>query len=484
MSAMSASASPFCPPCDALKALGLQEPILLPGDAAYAEQINTIWSASARLEPACIVTPKDAAEVSKVLKTLHKNPQAKFAIRSRGHGHYAGGNNLDGGVEIDLSLHFVGATYDPATKLASVLPATRWGVVLQTLEAEYGVDVVAGREGNVGVGGFLTGAGNSWHTGRHGFACDNIANAEVVLADGSIVNANKNENPDLFKALKGGKGNFGIVTRFDLYTFPAVSTWGGLRIGDISQGPLIAQSVVNFTSNIAKNPGTSYLVNWSYDLNISPDPVVVQFVIDTDGVVNNPVFAEALSGTEIMNDFSLRPNGQLVDDYRTVGGKHNVWFTLTFANDIRVVNKAAELNAIFIADLLKAIPANEVTTQSTFQPMPKVFFDIGVAKGGNVLGMDRYEGDSIQWLITCTVATAEQEKILHEKSLQFTNDLSAFASSIGALRDWQYINYADPSQDPISSYGPENVAFLKQVSAKYDPTGFFQRQNVGMKLPA
>ena len=453
-------------PCAALAAAGLQDPVLKPGDAAYTERINTLWSASARLAPACIVTPRNAAEVSTVLQVLQRTPEARFAIRGRGVSHWAGGNNIDGGVHIDLGVHFVGATYDPATKLASVLPGSHWGAVLRELELQHDVGVVGGRHGNVGVGGFVTGGGCSYYPAKYGFGCDNVVNAEVVLADGRVVNANKDENADLFRALKGGCANFGIVTRFDLFTFPSGPVWGGVRINDASQGPALARSVVNFTTKARKNRGAAYLVNWTYNPLLGKEPVIVQFLVDTDGVANGPAFAEALQTTAFADDLTTRRADQLVDGYLEPSGKRNVWFTLTFANDVRVVDKAALLNAGFVADVLAAVPADQLSAQSMFHPMPKLFFELGRGRGGNVLGMDRVEGDSLQWMIACQCETAEQEKVLHERLLRFKNDLADYARSIGVLRDWQYINYADPTQDPVASYGPDNVAFLKQVSAK------------------
>lgn len=167
-----------------------------------------------------------------------------------------------------------------------------------------------------------------------------------------------------------------------------------------------------------------------------------------------------------------------------MGVSSNVWFTLTFANDVRIINKAAELHEAFVADLLKEVPPLDLGTQNLFQPVPRLFADLGVARGGNVLGLDAIEGDSLLWLLSCTVSTAEQEVILHQKASAFAADLAAFASSVNGLSDWQYINYVDPSQDPIRSYGETNVKFLREVSAKYDPTGFFQtRQAGGFKLP-
>lgn len=162
----------------------------------------------------------------------------------------------------------------------------------------------------------------------------------------------------------------------------------------------------------------------------------------------------------------------------------NVWFTRTFTNDVRVITKAAALHDDFVASLLAEIPAADLGTQCIFQPVPRLVADHGVARGGNVLGLDAIAGDSLMWLLCCTVAKAEQEKILHAKAAAFAADLEAYAREIDALRPWQYINYANPTQDPITSYGEDNVRFLWEVSAKYDPTSFFQRRMAGgIKLP-
>ncbi|KAJ4222585.1 hypothetical protein NW757_014404 [Fusarium falciforme] len=89
------------------------------------------------------------------------------------------------------------------------------------------------------------------------------------------------------------------------------------------------------------------------------------------------------------------------------------------------------------------------------------------------------------WLLACTVKTAEQEVILRKKATAFASALESYAKSIGGLREWRYLNYVDPSQkNPILSYGTDNVKFLRKVSAKYDPQGFFQkREKAGFRLP-
>ncbi|KAH6884933.1 hypothetical protein B0T10DRAFT_493000 [Thelonectria olida] len=466
--------------CAKLAAKGLQ--VLVPSKDGYEERVDSWWSADARLTPSCIVQPKNTADVSKALKVLSTSA-ASVAVRSGGHSHWAGGSNVDSGVTIDLGL-IKGTSYDAATGLASVLPGGRWADVFAALEP-YGVAVPGGRDGNVGIAGFLTGGGNSYYTGRAGFGCDSIVNAEIVLADGSIINANKNSHSDLLKALKGGSGNFGIVTRFDLATIPAGLLWGGIRASPLSQADAITNAMVNFTNNNHKNPEAAYLINWTYNPSISSDVVVAQVMVDTKGIERPPAFEEALKPSELFNDFSVRTMSNMAETYVLPSGLRNVWFSLTFANDARIIKKAADLHAVFVQELLAEIPAGDLGTQNLFQPVPRLFADNGVARGGNVLGLDKIKGNSLLWLLACTVKTAEQEVLLHEKASAFAAALEKYAKSINGLRDWRYLNYVDPSQKhPILSYGSDNVKFLRQVSAKYDPRGFFQKnRKAGFKLP-
>ena len=140
------------------------------------------------------------------------------------------------------------------------------------------------------------------------------------------------------------------------------------------------------------------------------------------------------------------------------------------------MNKSAELLKAFTDDMLGIVPAKDLVTQSLWQPVPKFFADIGVEKGGNVMGLEQAEGNSLLWLCAASVTASEHEPILHRKAAAMTAELWSYAESIDATSPWVYINYADPSQNPLKSYGEENVAFMKGVSAKYDPGGVFQKK--------
>jgi len=112
---------------------------------------------------------------------------------------------------------------------ARVGPGNRWGPVYKTLESA-GKMVLGGRVSEVGVGGFLLGGGIAFTSRQHGWAMDSIRSYEIVLANGTIVNADQQSHPDLYWALRGGGSNFGVVTDFTLETYPRTDVWGGQNI--------------------------------------------------------------------------------------------------------------------------------------------------------------------------------------------------------------------------------------------------------------
>lgn len=132
-----------------------------------------------------------------------------------------------------------------------------------------GVTVTGGRAGGVGVAGFTTGGGNSFHSTSHGWACDNVKNFQVVLANGTMVDANADEHNDLWQALKGGSGNLGLVTRFDMYVieFPdpqKPNIWGGIAQYELSAADDLTAAYVDFVENNHQDKNSSTMLYWVY----------------------------------------------------------------------------------------------------------------------------------------------------------------------------------------------------------------------------
>jgi FAD/FMN-containing dehydrogenase len=240
---------------------GLESQILLPSSPEYATRISSYWSNAAKLKPACILQPRSAAEVSNAIKALVVADQ-KFAIRSGGHTQYAGANNIDGGVTVDLE-HLNWTRFDEKTETVDIGPGGRWKDVYGTLREHRRV-VAGGRDGNVGVAGLLLGGGKTFFVGKRGFACDDVVSYEVVLADGSIITATSERHEDLFRALKGGSNNFGLVTNFKMRAIECDAIWAGLNFFPKQLTTTATQALVDFTDDLHKDPDSHLLFFFTY----------------------------------------------------------------------------------------------------------------------------------------------------------------------------------------------------------------------------
>jgi hypothetical protein len=136
-----------------------------------------------------------------------------------------------------------------------------------------------------------------------------------------------------------------------------------------------------------------------------------------------------------------------------------------------------------VSELKLLLPAGSFTTQCLFQPMPTHFTKNSLARGGNMLGLDKVKENALLWLITGSTESLEQHAIMREKLTAFSATLMEFGEKRKSSVDWQYLNYVDQTQNPLGSYGKENVEFMRQVAEKYDPDSVFQKKVVsGWKI--
>jgi alkanesulfonate monooxygenase SsuD/methylene tetrahydromethanopterin reductase-like flavin-dependent oxidoreductase (luciferase family)/FAD/FMN-containing dehydrogenase len=189
-----------------------------PGDTAYNRVRSTYLRTGA---PGLVLQPESVDEVVAALG-FGREQEVPLAIRSGGHG-ISGRSTNDGGIVIDLGRLDRIDVLDPQSGRTRVGPGARWGHVGRAL-APHGLALSSGDYGDVGVGGLATAGGLGFLGRKFGLTIDRVAAAEVVLGDGSVVRADGHTNPDLFWALRGAGGNFGIVTSFELeaYHVPAV----------------------------------------------------------------------------------------------------------------------------------------------------------------------------------------------------------------------------------------------------------------------
>jgi FAD/FMN-containing dehydrogenase len=206
----------------------LNSPLLTAGDNGWAEAIQ-IWNAMVATTPALVVQPTSAHDVATAVRFA---ADAGLLLSVKGGGHNIAGTAIaEGGLTLDMS-RMRDVTVDPATRLAHVGP----GCLLRDVDRatqEHGLAAVLGFVSETGVAGLTLGGGFGYLTRRFGWAADNLDEVEIVTADGQIRTASRVENPDLFWAIRGGGGNFGIATRF---------TFRLHEVGPIVTGGLVAWS--------------------------------------------------------------------------------------------------------------------------------------------------------------------------------------------------------------------------------------------------
>lgn len=462
----------------------MEDLLLFANDTGYETRIDSYWSASARLHPLCIAQPSSTDEVSKVLTALLAAGNASWAIAVRGGGHtqWAGANNIDNGVTIDLGL-MNDTTYDAATNLASVGPGGNWGQVYAALEP-YEVTVVGGRDADVGISGYLLGGGNSYYTGRVGFGCDNVGNFEVVLTNGSVVNANNDTNSDLFKALKGGGSNFGIVTRFDLEALPYTDIYAGALTYSLNYTAEVVDAFVNFGNNIESHRADSTVLVIMYASSYGSEPFITSSAVNSEGQTNTTSFDEFLAipaestSMDLVSLYSYTVASEQVSGYRST------WFTLTFENDAATITKSIDLFNELVSTLKDTIGADDFKGELVLQPIPSYYAELGAAKGGNLLPLNSTT-NSVLLLLEINSWTEENEEIIRSYGSSMAAEIQSYAETNGVNHDWIFLNYADSSQSPLASYSTENIEFIREVAAKYDPEGYFQtRIPGGFKISA
>jgi len=219
----------------------LEEVVHVAGDAAYTDTC-TLFNSAIERHPAYVVRCRDAADVADGIRFARESG-LPLSVRSGGHS-VSGASLCDDGVVLDIrSLDSV--EVDPDTRTATAGGGAQTGAVDRALQA-HELATPLGRVSTTGVAGFTLGGGSGWMERRFGFSIDNLLSADLVTADGKLITANDETNSDLFWALRGGGGNYGVVTSMTFRAYPLGLATSGLVLYPAAEGARILRGVRDF----------------------------------------------------------------------------------------------------------------------------------------------------------------------------------------------------------------------------------------------
>ncbi|KAF2964594.1 hypothetical protein GQX73_g8974 [Xylaria multiplex] len=471
--------------CYALSSL-LKGMVSYPSSTAYAESLASYFTLQqADIHPECIVSPKTAHDVSQIIQVVtggHSQTPCSFAVRSGGHSTNAGASNIQGGVTIDLrGLDSIELNHDKS--IVTIGSGTTWGSLYSYLDP-LSLGVVGGRSYSVGVGGVITGGGISYFSPRYGWACDTVVNFEVVLANGSIINANDRQNTDLLWALRGGTNNFGIVTRMELLSFSQGELWGGNSIHAVSTKDQEIAALAKFSSGLY-DEYASLIGTFRYD---ETGPSIINSIEYTKLVKHPRVFQEFLqipalnitlgvtnmtslsSGTEAMQMIGERHVfRQLHTSQAANYFSRSSYATVTICPTIEAINatvRAWNESLMMIQDVA------DIAWALSLEPLPPSIY-LRHAEN-NALGLkDRDKKALMVVLLSVTWSDIEDDSRVTWAMKSLISTIELDVGRLKSLDPYLYLNYAAAWQNPIRSYGRSNLDRLAKVRMEYDPGNVF-----------
>ncbi len=448
---------------------GFAGDVLAPGDAGY-DEARAVFNGMFDRKPALIARCTNADDVVAAVN-LAREQSLPLSVYGGGHG-VTGAAVCDDGVVVDMRP-MKGADVDVKAKTVRAEGGLTWGE-LDAATQEHGLAVTGGRVSTTGVAGLALGSGSGWLERSLGFTCDNLLAAEMVTADGRKVTASADENPDLFWALRGGGGNFGVVTAFHLQLHPVGPiVLGGMLLFPAPMAGEVVPFFIDFMANARDEVGCGLAFITAPPEEFVPEPARGQPVI---GVVC------CYAGSIEDGEEALRPLREFGPPALDVVGP------MPYVAVQQLLDAAAQEGTrnYWTADFYDELPekAVDVLVQHATKPVSPLTQIILVPGGGAVARVPEeataFGQRNAPWNIhylSMWVDPADDDK-----NIEYTRELA------GAMKPWStgrvYLNFiGDEGIHRVeAAFGPEKFARLQSVKTEWDPNNLFRHnQNIPPK---
>jgi FAD/FMN-containing dehydrogenase len=446
---------------------GLAGTVIRPGDAEY-ETARRVWNHAIDKHPALVVRPKNTQDVVRTVR-FARSEGLPIAVRGGAHS-IAGFSTCDDGIVIDLAL-MNSVQVDVDTLRAVAGGGTKWKDFDAATQA-HGLATTGGLVSSTGVGGFALGGGVGHLVRKHGLTCDNLLSAEIVTADGSIVRASSSENPDLFWAIRGGGGNFGVATSLELALHPV--------------GPTVLGGAIFYPGDQA----TEVVTGWRELLGGLPDEMSSLVVLTTAPPA--PFIPEewhfkkvsavlaCWSGDPSEGEPFMKPMRELGTPIADLLGP------IPYVGLQQMIDALWEAGSAnyFTSTFMDALPDEAIASfvdhhrRSADLPVQAELHihHMGGAMGRVATDATAFTDRQSPYLVNCIARTPEPAQL----SEHVVWARSARDSMAEYGNGHTYVNFTGVGDDKVrASYPPEIFARLQAVKDRYDPSNVFRyNQNI------
>ena len=434
-----------------------------PGHDQACELFNSMIDKHPAVIARCASTDDVVAAVN-----LARDEGLEVAVRSGGHS-VAGLSICDAGVLIDLA-GLKEIEVDPDAKIARAGGGVLWGE-FDAATQEHALHTPGGRVTTTGVGGFTTGGGYGWTSSKHGLTCDNLLSAEVVCADGRVVTASEDENEDLFWGIRGGGGNFGVVTRFDY------------RLHEL--GPIVLAGLALWPLERAGEVQRA----WRDYVDDAPDELSTATVVLTappEEFVPEHLRMQPALGMAAMYVGDPEEGAQVLQPLKDLGPEVDLIQPMPYTAFQAILDPSAPkgLRNYWKGEYLTGLTDEAIGTfvehapgQATIAPPfnQSIIFRIGqgvTAVPDDATAFSHRDADYMFHPISCWENPDDDEKVI-AANRAFADAMRPF--STGAA----YLNFTAEVDRVRDAYGEQKYERLVELKDKYDPENLFRlNQNI------
>jgi FAD/FMN-containing dehydrogenase len=444
-------------------ALNLQGELILPGNPDY-DAARGIWNGSYDHQPAVIARCADAKDVRAAIAFAREQNMA-VSVRSGGHSP-AGYSTNEGGVVIDLS-RMKAIAVDPEQRTARLEAGLTWNEVAQTLQP-YGLALTSGDTGTVGVSGLLLGGGIGWMVRKYGLTLDHLRAVELVTADGQVLRASADQHADLFWGLRGGGGNFGIATAFEVDLHPAGIVLGGAVFYEMAEAEAILREYARYAASAPEELTTMALL-----MAAPPAPFIPPAKQGSPVVaILNCYTGDLAQGEQVVAP--LRKLGTVVSDI-IAPIPYPVMFA--FTEEAARPGSPQYVRSLFARTLSKEM-VQSLVSQASRAISPETMVQIRIL-GGAMSGIPadatafaHRDKQAMISVFDTELHLGNSEHLAHAERLWQV--LSPYTEGV-------YVNFLmDEGEQRIhQAYPPATYARLAALKRRYDPTNLFHyNQNI------